>query len=288
MNNTERKEKQILIQKLLEKKRLILEIKQNGIGDIDSLKTEIQELEEELKKEGITDTQSLKRKISVSSSNADNVQKNIQGVITQDAGMFGNIQGWLGGFLSINALSQALLGKTLTAFVGDIWGKIKGEWVNWLVTSSKVLGIAGVLFFFGYMFYKIYKRLVDRAKKSISDKNSRNATREELNAIFNTNSILTESKQELKEMISENKQEAFVDTIISVCQDTLDILGGVGVIGVTIWVTLTVSLSPIIFIAATGATLWVLLLITRNALQRRKQYNNKQFRNTQQPQTNNI
>lgn len=241
-----------------------------------------EELEEEEIREGVEYVQETLHEAGI--DKPSDLKKNIKRIGDNADAVLGQVKssvltpGFAGSLITggISMTIMPMIGQAFNLVIGKVWNWVKeiGHWFTGINTTQ--LGVAAVLFFFGWMFLKIYKIVVNKAKKS--KPTSPQPTREEMFEVFNTNNIIRESMIELQENMSPNKQISFMQHAIGLCQDALDLIGTAGMVGLS-WIALTGALTPLMMICLVGSSLWVLLSLVRNVIKREKNYKlqQKQF-----------
>lgn len=277
-----------LLAKLKENQQIINALITNPQGvDLNEVKDNAQDLQQQLHQQGYHSTNDVQRNVKQIGQQADNVvkqaaqQKNsntpFDGIFGSGKQMFkmatnmtismllmrqiSNALHWLGGFLFTNST---------TGEKGAL--KIVGEYI-FSVDGAKTIGVAALLFGFGFLVFKIYKKIVTKAKES-AQKNVQ-PTREEIMTFINTEfdhiSLFNESTKLLTEIkMSVDKQKDYLDMALNVCQDALDVIAMTTIGGGLFYIALTAALAPVMFAAALGSFLWVILFLTRNALRNKQ------------------
>jgi hypothetical protein len=255
--------------------------------DLNEVKDNAQDLQQQLHQQGYHSTNDVQRNVKQIGQQADNVvkqaaqQKNsntpFDGIFGSGKQMFKMATNMTISMLLMRQISKALswLGDFL--FTNSTTGekgalKIVGEYI-FSVDGAKTIGVAALLFGFGILVFKIYKKIVTKAKES-AQKNVQ-PTREEIMTFINTEfdhiSLFNESTKLLTEIkMSVDKQKAYLDMALNVCQDALDVIAMTTIGGGLFYIALTAALAPVMFAAALGSFLWVILFLTRNVLRNKQ------------------
>ncbi len=277
-----------LLAKLKENQQIINALITNPQGvDLNEVKDNAQDLQQQLHQQGYHSTNDVQRNVKQIGQQADNVvrqaaqqkKSNIpfDGIFGSGKQMFkmatnmsismilmrqiSNALSWLGNFLFTNSK---------TGEKGAL--KIVGEYI-FSVDGAKTIGVAALLFGFGILVFKIYKKIVTKAKES-AQKNVQ-PTREEIMTFINTEFdniyLFNESTKLLTEIkMSVDKQKDYLDMALNVCQDALDVIAMTTIGGGLFYIALTAALAPVMFAAALGSCLWVILFLTRNVLRNKQ------------------
>jgi hypothetical protein len=277
-----------LLAKLKENQQIINALITNPQGvDLNEVKDNAQDLQQQLHQQGYHSTNDVQRNVKQIGQQADNVvkqaaqQKNsntpFDGIFGSGKQMFKMATNMTISMLLMRQISKALswLGDFL--FTNSTTGekgalKIVGEYI-FSVDGAKTIGVAALLFGFGILVFKIYKKIVTKAKES-AQKNVQ-PTREEIMTFINTEfdhiSLFNESTKLLTEIkMSVDKQKAYLDMALNVCQDALDVIAMTTIGGGLFYIALTAALAPVMFAAALGSFLWVILFLTRNVLRNKQ------------------
>ncbi len=277
-----------LLAKLKENQQIINALITNPQGvDLNEVKDNAQDLQQQLHQQGYHSTNDVQRNVKQIGQQADNVVRQaaqqkksntpFDGIFGSGKQMFkmatnmsismilmrqiSNALSWLGNFLFTNST---------TGEKGAL--KIVGEYI-FSVDGAKTIGVAALLFGFGILVFKIYKKIVTKAKES-AQKNVQ-PTREEIMTFINTEfdhiSLFNESTKLLTEIkMSVDKQKDYLDMALNVCQDALDVIAMTTIGGGLFYIALTAALAPVMFAAALGSCLWVILFLTRNVLRNKQ------------------
>lgn len=255
------------ILKVLEEERQVLdELQASPKPEVDKTKSFLTNLVEMFSRFKIVGVNSFKNMVHTVGTFIDNKIKEQKaklsgGVINRYKTMFKLVGGGLVVVRLITIVTKAI--QYAANFVIGVASALKPFF------SSKILnylGLCAVLFFFGWALFKVYKKIVEKAKQSTAQ-----PTTEDINKIFNVNNILTESEYEVQD---ESVQRGIIKVKdqVKLCQDALDVLAILG-IGGLLWSTFIVALTPLMIVAIIGSLVWLGLLLTRNQLQyKRSEY----------------
>jgi len=277
-----------LLAKLKENQQIINALITNPQGvDLNEVKDNAQDLQQQLHQQGYHSTNDVQRNVKQIGQQADNVVRQaaqqkksntpFDGIFGSGKQMFKMATNMSISMLLMRQISKALswLGDFL--FTNSTTGekgalKIVGEYI-FSVDGAKTIGVAALLFGFGILVFKIYKKIVTKAKES-AQKNVQ-PTREEIMTFINTEfdhiSLFNESTKLLTEIkMSIDKQKDYLDMALNVCQDALDVIAMTTIGGGLFYIALTAALAPVMFAAALGSFLWVILFLTRNVLRNKQ------------------
>lgn len=277
-----------LLAKLKENQQIINALITNPQGvDLNEVKDNAQDLQQQLHQQGYHSTNDVQRNVKQIGQQADNVVRQaaqqkksntpFDGIFGSGKQMFKMATNMSISMLLMRQISKALswLGDFL--FTNSTTGekgalKIVGEYI-FSVDGAKTIGVAALLFGFGILVFKIYKKIVTKAKES-AQKNVQ-PTREEIMTFINTEfdhiSLFNESTKLLTEIkMSVDKQKDYLDMALNVCQDALDVIAMTTIGGGLFYIALTAALAPVMFAAALGSFLWVILFLTRNVLRNKQ------------------
>jgi hypothetical protein len=273
-----------LLAKLKENQQIINALITNPQGvDLNEVKDNAQDLETQLQQQGYSSTNDIQRNVKQTQQQAQQLVKNqnrqpsdldalkvsrreLLGV-AKSMTLFMSMS-WLASSLgtALKNVKDFIFGSNAggTSFIQDIGGMLQNH--------GTTIGVAALLFTFGYFIFKIYKKIVNKAKESAQKKVQ--PTREEvitfMEEIQRDSTLLNEGKLLTEIKMSVDKQKDYLDMALNVCQDALDVIAMTTIGGGLFYIALTAALAPVMFAAALGSFLWVILFLTRNALRNKQ------------------